>query len=66
MIKWYCHNRTKFYAVGRELMQLWADYLDTLRQGGDVSVFKPHYEDNIIAFNLGAKSVVAINAIHIH
>ena len=37
-------------------MQLWADYLDTLRQGGDVSVFKPQSEDNIIAFHLGAKA----------
>lgn len=38
-------------------MQLWADYLDTLRQGGDVSIFKPKEEDeqleddeNIIVF----------------
>ncbi len=37
-------------------MQLWADYLDTLRQGGDVSVFKPEDENNIIAFNLGTKA----------
>ena len=44
------YNRTKFLRRRRELMQLWADYLDTLRQGGDVSVFKPQSEDNIIVF----------------
>jgi integrase len=44
------YNRTKFLRRRRELMQLWADYLDTLRQGGDVSVFKPIQEDNLIAF----------------
>ena len=36
-------------------MQLWADYLDTLRQGGDVSVFKPQDEENIIQFNQSNK-----------
>lgn len=45
------YNRTKFLRRRRELMQLWADYLDTLRQGGDVSVFKPHNENNIIRFD---------------
>lgn len=50
------YNRTKFLRRRRELMQLWADYLDTLRQGGDVSVFKPEDENNIIAFNLGTKA----------
>ena len=50
------YNRTKFLRRRRELMQLWADYLDTLRQDGDVSVFKPQSEDNIIAFHLGAKA----------
>ena len=34
------YNRTKFLRRRTQLMQLWADYLDTLRQGGDVSVFK--------------------------
>ncbi|MGB9190598.1 tyrosine-type recombinase/integrase [Acinetobacter sp.] len=50
------YNRTKFLRRRRELMQLWADYLDTLRQGGDVSVFKPEDENNIITFTLGAKA----------
>lgn len=44
------YNRTKFLRRRRELMQLWADYLDTLRQGGDVSVFKPDQDDNLIQF----------------
>lgn len=44
------YNRTKFLRRRRELMQLWADYLDTLRQGGDVSVFKPEDDGNIIQF----------------
>ena len=51
------YNRTKFLRHRRQLMQLWADYLDTLRQGGDVSIFKPKAEDeqleddeNIIVF----------------
>ena len=35
------YNRTKFLRRRIQLMQLWADYLDTLRQGGDVSIFKP-------------------------
>lgn len=35
------YNRTKFLRRRVQLMQLWADYLDTLRQGGDVSIFKP-------------------------
>lgn len=41
------YNRTKFLRRRRELMQLWADYLDTLRQGGDVSIFKPKEEDEL-------------------
>ncbi|WP_343681996.1 tyrosine-type recombinase/integrase [Acinetobacter baylyi] len=46
------YNRTAFLRRRRELMQLWADYLDTLRQGGDVSQFKPKNEEgNIILFN---------------
>lgn len=44
------YNRTKFLRRRRQLMQLWADYLDTLRQGGDVSVFKPEDDENIIQF----------------
>lgn len=44
------YNRTKFLRRRRELMQLWADYLDTLRQGGDVSVYKPQNESNLISF----------------
>lgn len=44
------YNRTKFLRRRRELMQLWADYLDTLRQGGDVSVFKPDQDNNLIQF----------------
>ena len=45
------YNRTKFLRRRKQLMQLWADYLDTLRQGGDVSVFKPQDKENIIQFN---------------
>lgn len=45
------YNRTKFLLRRRELMQLWADYLDTLRQGGDVSIYKPSANGNIIAFS---------------
>lgn len=41
------YNRTTFYNARCEMMQKWADYLDTLRQGGDVSVFKPKKEDEI-------------------
>ncbi|WP_278363408.1 tyrosine-type recombinase/integrase [Acinetobacter schindleri] len=44
------YNRTKFLRHRREMMQLWADYLDTLRQGGDTSEFKPQSESNIIKF----------------
>ncbi|MFW6551378.1 tyrosine-type recombinase/integrase [Acinetobacter baumannii] len=44
------YNRTKFLRRRRELMQLWADYLDTLRQGGDVSTFKPQTDGKIIQF----------------
>lgn len=44
------YNRTKFLRRRRELMQLWADYLDTLRQGGDVSIFKPDQDNNLIQF----------------
>lgn len=45
------YNRTKFLRRRREMMQLWADYLDTLRQGGDVSQFKPNNEsENLILF----------------
>ena len=44
------YNRTAFLRRRRELMQLWADYLDTLRQGGDVSQFKPQ-NSNLIEFN---------------
>ncbi len=36
------YNRTKFLRRRKQLMQLWSDYLDTLRQGGDVSIFKPN------------------------
>lgn len=50
------YNRTKFLRRRKQLMQLWADYLDTLRQGGDVSVFKPQDEENIIQFNQSNKS----------
>lgn len=39
------YNRTKFLRRRVQLMQLWADYLDTLRQGGDVSIFKPNYDE---------------------
>lgn len=35
------YNRTTKLRRRRQLMQLWSDYLDTLRQGGDISVFKP-------------------------
>ena len=50
------YNRTKFLRRRKQLMQLWADYLDTLRQGGDVSVFKPQDDENIIQFNQSNKS----------
>ncbi len=32
------YNRTRFLAQRREMMQRWADYLDTLREGGNVVV----------------------------
>ena len=50
------YNRTKFLRRRKQLMQLWADYLDTLRQGGDVSVFKPQDKENIIQFKQSNKS----------
>lgn len=51
------YNRTKFLRRRREMMQLWADYLDTLRQGGDVSQFKPNNEsENLILFKQGTKT----------
>ena len=51
------YNRTKFLRRRRELMQLWADYLDTLRQGGDVSKFKPDNEsENLILFKQNSKT----------
>jgi integrase len=34
------YNRTQFLAQRRELMQRWADYLDTLREGAQVLPFK--------------------------
>jgi hypothetical protein len=38
------------------MMQLWADYLDTLRQGGDASKFKPNNDsENLIHFKPNAK-----------
>ncbi|MFV5426828.1 integrase arm-type DNA-binding domain-containing protein [Acinetobacter towneri] len=40
------YNRTKFLRRRVQLMQLWADYLDTLRQGGDISAFKPMWTVN--------------------
>ena len=50
------YNRTKFLRRRREMMQLWADYLDTLRQGGDVSQFKPNNEsENLILFKPNTK-----------
>jgi len=46
------YNRTAFLNRRQELMQLWADYLDTLRQGGNVSQLKTkNKEGNIILFN---------------
>ncbi|MDR0070456.1 integrase, partial [Acinetobacter sp. 11520] len=49
-------NRTKFLRRRREMMQLWADYLDTLRQGGDVSKFKPNNDsENLIHFKPNTK-----------
>lgn len=51
------YNRTKFLRRRREMMQLWADYLDTLRQGGDVSQFKQNNEsENLILFKQGTKT----------
>lgn len=51
------YNRTKFLRRRREMMQLWADYLDTLRQGGDVSKFKPDNEsENLILFKQNSKT----------
>ena len=50
------YNRTKFLRRRREMMQLWADYLDTLRQGGDVSKFKPNNDsENLIHFKPNTK-----------
>ncbi|UOE72469.1 tyrosine-type recombinase/integrase [Acinetobacter baumannii] len=50
------YNRTKFLRRRREMMQLWADYLDTLRQGGDVSQFKPNNDsENLIQFKQNTK-----------
>lgn len=50
------YNRTKFLRRRREMMQLWADYLDTLRQGGDVSQFKPNNDsENLIQFRQNTK-----------
>jgi integrase len=34
------YNRTQFLAQRRELMQVWADYLDRLKAGGEVLPFK--------------------------
>jgi integrase len=51
------YNRTKFLRRRREMMQLWADYLDTLRQGGDVSRFKPNDDgENLIQFKQNTKT----------
>ena len=51
------YNRTKFLRRRREMMQLWSDYLDTLRQGGDVSKFKPNDEsENLILFKQNSKT----------
>lgn len=33
-------GRTKFLEERRHMMQAWADYLDALRAGGDVVLFK--------------------------
>lgn len=51
------YNRTKFLRRRREMMQLWSDYLDTIRQGGDVSKFKPNDEgENLILFKQNNKT----------
>lgn len=34
------YNRTKFYKERKEMMQLWADYLDKLRAGADVILLR--------------------------
>lgn len=34
------YNRTEFIEQRRSMMQTWADYLDSLRQGGQVLPFK--------------------------
>jgi integrase len=34
------YNRTEFVEQRRNMMQTWADYLDSLRQGGQVIPFK--------------------------
>ena len=34
------YNRTSFLPERRQMMQLWADYLDVLKQGGRVIPFK--------------------------
>lgn len=44
------YDRTSFLRQRRELMQKWSDYLDTLRQGGDVTVFKPD-NGNMLVFS---------------
>lgn len=51
------YNRTTFYNARCEMMQQWADYLDTLRQGGDVSHFKPtHGNENLILFKQSTRT----------
>ncbi len=34
------YNRTEFIAQRHQMMQTWADYLDTLKKGADVIPFK--------------------------
>jgi len=34
------YNRTQFIEQRRQMMQAWADYLDTLRRGAEVIPFR--------------------------
>lgn len=38
------YNRTKFLKQRKNMMQLWADYLDALRLDNDTSRFEPNYD----------------------
>jgi hypothetical protein len=41
------YNHAKYLAERREMLQAWADYLDTLRAGAQVIPFKAKAENHI-------------------